>query len=274
VAGQRRHAQAGQPRARAAALTLPRRHIPLERVRRFAPSLRSLLIGLCLVAAALGAYALARGTSAFAIQRVVVTGATPAVHRDVRQAVAPLVGTSLLSLHGGGLLRRVDDLPTVLSARYDRAFPHTLRLWVVPERPVAVVRRGRESWLVSARGRVIARIPQGGDPTLARVWVKRVTPLRPGSFVDAQAAGTAAQALALATRFPARIATASLVHGELVFRLRIGVELRLGAPNDIRLKLAIARRALRGLPTGSTYLDVSVPERPVAGTDSQLSGRA
>src|SRR5690242_12229478 len=210
VAGQRRHAQAGQPRARAAALTLPRRHIPLERVRRFAPSLRSLLIGLCLVAAALGAYALARGTSAFAIQRVVVTGATPAVHRDVRQAVAPLVGTSLLSLHGGGLLRRVDDLPTVLSARYDRAFPHTLRLWVVPERPVAVVRRGRESWLVSARGRVIARIPQGGDPTLARVWVKRVTPLRPGSFVDAQAAGTAAQALALATRFPARIATASL----------------------------------------------------------------
>jgi hypothetical protein len=34
----------------------------------------------------------------------------------------------------------------------------------------------------------------------------------------------------------------------------------------VRLKLAIARRALRGLPAGTAYLDVSVPGRPVAGT--------
>jgi cell division protein FtsQ len=235
---------------------------------------RSVVVGLGLLAAAFGAYALARETSAFAIERVEVTGATPAVHRQVRAAVAPLIGRSLLSLDGAGLLRRVDALPTVVSARYDRAFPHTLRLWVVPERPVAVVRRGRESWLVSARGRVIARIPRGSDGALARVWVRHATTLRPGGFADAEAAGTAVRALALVGRFPARIATASLAHGELVFRLRAGIELRLGAPTDIRLKLAIARRALRGLPPASTYLDVSVPGRPVAGSDSQLSGRA
>jgi hypothetical protein len=52
----------------------------------------------------------------------------------------------------------------------------------------------------------------------------------------------------------------------LLFRLRSGLEIRLGRPADVRLKLAIARRALRGLPSGTTYLDVSVPERPVAGT--------
>ena len=229
---------------------------------------------MALLAAAFGGYALARETSAFAVERVAVTGATPAVHRQIRQAVAPFLGTSLLSLDGAGLLRRVDDLPTVLTARYDRAFPHTLRVWVVPERPAAVVRRGRESWLVSVRGRVIARIPRGGDGALARVWVKRATALRPGGFVAPRAAGTAVRALALAGRFPARITTASLAHGELVFRLRAGIEVRLGAPTDIRLKLAIARRALRGLPSGATYLDVSVPGRPVAGTDSQLSGRA
>ena len=77
---------------------------------------------------------------------------------------------------------------------------------------------------------------------------------------------------AFADRFPARIATAAVTHGELAFRLRSGLELQLGAPTDIRLKLAIARRALRGLPTGATYLDVSVPGRPVAGTNPQLSG--
>ena len=65
----------------------------------------------------------------------------------------------------------------------------------------------------------------------------------------------------------------SLAHDALVFRLRSGLELRLGAPTDVRLKLAIARRALRALPAGATYVDVSVPGRPVAGTDPQLSGR-
>jgi len=34
----------------------------------------------------------------------------------------------------------------------------------------------------------------------------------------------------------------------------------------VRLKLAVARRALRGLPAGAAYLDVSVPGRPVAGS--------
>jgi hypothetical protein len=59
-----------------------------------------------------------------------------------------------------------------------------------------------------------------------------------------------------------------------VFHLRSGLELRLGDPTDVRLKLAIARRALAALPTGATYVDVSVPERPVAGMDNpQLSSR-
>jgi len=62
------------------------------------------------------------------------------------------------------------------------------------------------------------------------------------------------------------IATAAMAHHELVLRLRSGIELRLGRPTDVRLKLAVARRALRGLPSGAAYLDVSVPGRPVAGT--------
>ena len=240
----------------------------------FAPSRRSILVGLGLVAIAAGAYALARETPAFAIERIEVTGVPPPVRHEVRQAVAPLLQTSLLALDGPALQRRVDAVPSVVSVDFDRAFPHTLRLRVVPERPVAVLRRGRESWLLSARGRVIARVRKGAEALLARVWVPRATPLRAGTFVGADAAGTTARALALAVRFPARVAVASLAHGGLVFRLRSGLALRLGAPTDVRLKLAIARRALRALPAGSTYLDVSVPGRPVAGTDSQLSGGA
>jgi hypothetical protein len=50
---------------------------------------------------------------------------------------------------------------------------------------------------------------------------------------------------------------------------------RLGDATDLRLKLAIARRILRqtGAATaGDGYVDVSVPERPVLSTKSQLQG--
>ena len=54
--------------------------------------------------------------------------------------------------------------------------------------------------------------------------------------------------------------------GELLFRLRSGLTLLLGDGGDIRLKVAVAARALALLPSGSTFLDVSVPGRAVSGT--------
>lgn len=261
---------------RAAAVALPRtkKGSSLSALARFAPSRRSLLVGVALIAVAAGAYAVARQTSAFAIGRFEVTGGPVDVQRQVRRVLAPLMGTNLLALDGAALERRAQSLPTVVSIGFDRAFPHTLRIHVVPEVPVAVLHRGKGTWLVSARARVVKRIPNGTYPALARVWVPRKADVAVGAFLPPETGGTAARTLALATRFPAHIATASLVHGELIFRLRSGLELRLGAPTDVRLKLAIARRALGQLPAGAAYVDVSVPERPVAGPDnSQLSSR-
>lgn len=272
MAGQRQRAQGKPARPRAAVAPSSRAGAGAA-LGRFAPSGRSLLVGLGLVALAGGAYAVARETSIFAVNRVEVVGVPGTLRAQVRRAVVPLRGSNLLGLDGAALVRRVEALPTVRSASYDRAFPHTLRIRVVPETPVAVVHRGTETWLVSARGRVIARIPKGTRGGLARIWVKRATPVSAGAILPVDAGGTTARALALAARFPARIATAALAHDALVFRLRSGLELRLGAPTDVRLKLAIARRALRALPAGATYVDVSLPGRPVAGTDSQLSGR-
>ncbi len=276
MAGHRRPVEARAPRARAAAVALPRakKRLASAPLARFAPSARSLAVGIGLVALAAGAYAVARQTSAFAIGRLEITGAPAGVEQQVRRALAPLVGTSLLALDGSALERRAAALPTVVSVGYDRGFPHTLRIEVVAEVPVAVLHRGKETWLVSKRGRVVQRVPAGTYPALARIWVPRKADVGIGAFLAPDAGGTAARTVALAARFPARIATVSLAHGELVFRLRSGLELRLGDPTDVRLKLAIACRALAQLPTGATYVDVSVPGRPVAGVDNpQLSGR-
>jgi cell division protein FtsQ len=272
VAPRRQHAQGRPPRARAAVAALPRSRSIRVPGARFLPSRRSLLVGFGLLAVAFGSYEVARETSMFAIGTVVVDGAPPEVAKQARAAAAPLVGTSLLALDGASLERRLEALPTIVSVRYDRAFPHTLRIAVVPEVPVAVLRRGTEGWLVSARGRVIARVTPRREPSYPRIWVRRSTDIAAGGVLADDAGGLTARTLALAARFPAHITGASLRRGQLLFRLRSGLELRLGEPTDIRLKLAIAKRALRALPTGSAYLDVSVPGRPVAGPDPQLSG--
>jgi len=222
----------------------------------------------------IGAYFAARETSTFAVRTIDVRGGTPALENQVRAALAPVVGTSLLALNRGAIERRVDALPAVVSTSYDRAFPHTLRVTVVPEKPVAVLHRGKETWLVSARGRTIARIPNHTDMALPRIWVPTAAPVAAGAFLQPDNGGTAARVLALADGFPERFTTATLSHGELTLRLRLGIELRLGEPVDVRLKLAVARRALRGLPPGSTYLDVAVPQRPVAGANPQVSSSA
>jgi cell division protein FtsQ len=236
--------------------------------RRFLPSRRSILVGLTLLALAFGAYTAARETSTFAVARIQIVGGSPQVRQQVRREVAPIVGTSLLALDGRSLERRVDSIPSVVSVGYDRAFPHTLRLQVVPETVVAVLHRGAQTWLLSGRGRVVTGIPPRRYPVLPRIWLPHAVPVAVGQFVQPQGAGTAARALALAAgaRFPARIDTAAIVRQELVLHLHSGIELRLGEPADVRLKLAVARRALRGLPAGTAYLDVSVPGRPVAGT--------
>jgi cell division protein FtsQ len=216
-------------------------------------------------------YALARDTSMFGVTRIKVSGASPALAAQVRRELVPLLGASLVGLDGAAVERRVDALPAVVGSSYDRDFPHTLRVTVTPERPVGVLRAGRSWWLVSARARVIARIPQRADSSLPRIWLPAGTQIAAGEFLAPAAGGAAARALSLTHGFPARIVTASTPSGSISFRLGSGVELRLGDPADMPLKLAVAARALPLLPPGTTYLDVSLPGRPVAGGNSQLS---
>jgi cell division protein FtsQ len=238
---------------------------------RFVPTRRSLALGLGIVAFALFAYMLARETPLFAIDRIEVQGSSPRVAGQVRQALASLVGRPLVGLDGSEVLRRVDTLPTVVSATYDRGFPHTLRVTVVPERSAAVVRSGANSWLVSTRGRIMERLSLRAEPSLPRVWVPARTPAPVGSMLGRAQARVAVRAVGLAGDFAPRVATATYSAGTLVFHLRSGLELVLGAAADVKLKVAVAERALAVLPSGSTFLDVSVPGRAVSGAGSSVA---
>jgi cell division septal protein FtsQ len=238
------------------------------------PSRRALAAGFVLLGLAAAAYGAARHTSIFAVQTIVVRGAPPALAADVRETLAPALGTSLVAVDLADLERRATELPDVAAVHWDRAFPHGLVATVTPERSAAVLRQGSGAWLLSERARVLRVLPRTGRPPLPRIWVPRFVEVEIGArLVDAPVTRSLAAILPLPSDFPTRVRSAT-AHKGLVLALATGLELRLGDDRDIPLKLAIASRILADLPPpaegGPTYLDVSVPERPVAGVESQV----
>lgn len=254
-----------QARAQSAVNTLPRRRQAgrLE-LKRFAPSGRSLAVGLALLVGAGLAYGYARSTAAFAVTEVRVHGAPADVAAEVRASLDHVQAESLLSLRLPALEARVERLPWVASAAVDRAFPHTLAVTVVPEQPAAVLRQGAASWLVAASGRVLAPLALRQRPALPRVWLGRGVVLEAGGTVKGvPLQAVRAVAPLVAAPLPSRVASVRASRDELTLVLRNGFEIRLGDGTQRALKLEIARRILPSLPpTG--YLDVSVPKFPVA----------
>lgn len=239
-------------------------------VTRWAPSGTSLAIGFLLLGIAAGSYGVARETSLFAIQRVEVVGGSPEVRERVRDALRPLEGESLVGLRAADVDSPLAAVPDVAGATYDRAFPETLRVFVNAERPLVVLRRGDESWLVSVRGRVLRRLAPGTLAGLPRLWVRRTVDVGAGSMLSDPTALRGVRLLAAAAlELPSTVRTIRFDGDDAFVMLRDGVEVRLGTDRDARLKLAVAATILPRLADHETYLDVAVPARPVGGADSE-----
>ena len=264
-------------RARASSIVVPfPRATSAESVvlGRIVPSARSLLLWFGVLGGVLLALVVARETPLFGVRAIEVTGAPPGVQRQVERALEDRRGESLVGLDLDTAETDIAALSTVAAVSFDRAYPHTLRVTVVPERPVAVVRQGAAAFVVSERGRVIASVPRTKRPELARIWVARDVQLEPGTIVDGDLRIAVGAVAPLAgVRFPGRVVSVATEEDQLTLRLGSGLELRLGEPTHVDLKLAVAGRVLPLLPAGSGYLDLSVPDRPVAGPptlDSQV----
>jgi len=249
----------------------------LPELGRLLPSPRSLAVGIGLVVFALAAYFAARDTSLFALQTVDVRGGTPRIRAEVAGALHDEVGTSLLRVGDGDLTRRLNALPDVAWFTFDRSFPHTLKIVVRGEVPALVVRQvpGKQGYLVAATGRVLRPLPNPSLSHLPRLWVTHAVPVEVGQNLPAKVAGSAAAAaIARSIHLSGGVSTVAPTPSGLTLTLRNGVQVRLGDVGDLRLKLAIAKRILRvlGGPAATGYVDVSVPERPVADPYPQVSG--
>jgi len=237
------------------------------------PSGRTITLLFAALLAVVGLYAIALKSSLFALEKVEVRGATPALSRQINAVVGPLRGRSLVGLNRAGVEQAILAIPEVRTAEVDRAFPNTLRVVVVREHPVAVLRRGREAWVIAASGKVVRPLRRGRGRDLPRVWVPASVAVSVGDqFADR---GVRAAIRVLATLQSSKHSmspTSVLAHnGDLTLTLGSSTELRFGDASEIALKLTVAEKILPDLPSASNgsiaYLDVSVPDRPVGGTE-------
>ena len=234
---------------------------------RFVPSGRSLLVTFGAVVAVGIAWLIAYATPLFAVERVEVRGAPPELSREVTRATRDLLGRSLVAVDAAQVEGRLRALPAVAGVTVDRAFPDTLVIKVAPERPVAVVRRGSSAWLATGAGKVIREIQTGTERHLPRLWLARGVTVRVGGQVPAGLVpATRALAAAHTAGLGGRVKGVRLANDELTLVLRRGLELRLGRVADVGMKLTIVRDVLELVDASTTaYIDVSVPQRPVAG---------
>jgi cell division protein FtsQ len=229
-------------------------------------------IALVLAGSGVGAYFGARETGIFALDRIQVAGAPPATAARIRAALRSYVGKSLVRFDRADAARRLAAVSEVADARFDRDFPHTLKVRVRLERPVAVLRRGPDAWVVSSSARVLERLRKRPYPRLPRIWLPATADVLVNSTLSGVGAkGVAAVAPLRTLHLADKVRQVLAADGALTLVLVSGTELRLGDSGDLRLKLAIAKQILP-LTGGAAYVDVSVPERPVAGYKSQLEG--
>ena len=246
---------------------------------RFAPSGRSFAIGAALVLLAGGLYALARETSMFAVRSIEVEGASPALAAEVRAELRSFDGRSLVALNGDAVEQRIER-PGGRPQLGGR--PGLPAHAPDPCPPGAAGRRA------AAGGGVVAGVgarachrddrAPSSSADLPRIWLPSRTEIAKGAFLTDEPGALAARSLAafVGSGFSNRIAFVRALDGQITLGLRGGLEIQLGAPIDLRLKIAIARGILPTLALpgqgGPDYLDITVPERPVAGRNPQPSG--
>ncbi|HEY2768138.1 MAG TPA: FtsQ-type POTRA domain-containing protein [Solirubrobacteraceae bacterium] len=234
----------------------------------------ALIAALCLPVLGVGGWLLLRNTSLAAVQDVRISG----VHgHDTAQIEAALKraahGMSTLHVRPAALRAAVSQFPLVRDVRVSPSFPHGLHITVIEQPPVAVLLAAGQRTAVAGDGVVLG--PGLLGRTLPSVRISGVAPL-PGQRL----AGTGTRAeLSVLAAAPATLLgwTQSVANGSegLVVTMRTGLELYFGNATRPHAKwLAAARVLADPSSAGASYIDVRLPERPVAGSSAPggLSG--
>ncbi|MFI4993221.1 MAG: cell division protein FtsQ/DivIB [Solirubrobacterales bacterium] len=214
-----------------------------------------------------GGWLLLRNSSFVAVEHVRVSGVRGPEAQAIKTALA---GTarhmSTLDVHPGALRAAVASFPVVRSVRAIPSFPHSLRIEVVEQLPVAALSVGGTRTAVAADGVVLG-------PALLSSSLPAVTGYH-DALVGARVQGPnvlAAVAVLGAAPTPLRRVLTRVYNGPegLTVAFRSGLLAYFGDAARPHAKwFSLARVLADPSSTGASYIDVRLPERPAAGFPS------
>jgi cell division protein FtsQ len=204
-----------------------------------------------------------RDLSWFAIHDVTINGATTS-EPQIKSAVERVAGDmTTLHIKDDELRNAVAHFPTVASVGASTSFPHGLTVTITERLPVAFIRVHGQETAVSADGYLLA-----GTDFDAKALPRIEGAAAHGVRLDEDSAAQAAILGATPGPLKDRIVSSTWDEdrGGVVLDLHNGPEVRFGDGSRAADKWQAAVAVLSGEERGSpSYLDVSVPDRPVSG---------
>jgi cell division protein FtsQ len=204
-----------------------------------------------------------RDSSLVRVERVSVDGVVGPEAVQIRRALRT-EGLDMTTLHvrENALLGAVGEYPVVRSLRTETDFPHGLRIIVNAYEPVAALRaEGGGLAAVAADGTVLRGTPTRGLPI---VGVRAI----PGGDRLGRGDTLAAIHLLAAAPRPLRARVDRVYRGPRGFATTMadGPRLYFGAPAHLDAKWEAAALVLAQRTShGASYVDLRIPDRPVAG---------
>ena len=205
-----------------------------------------------------------RHSSFVKVEHVTVKGLNTNDADRIRQALTSAArDMSTLDVNQDALLSAVASYTAVKDVEATAHFPHGLTIRVIQERPVALLQTGGSHVLLAADGSVLKRHPGPRPAARDPHPVGRAHAHADGPLALTELHVAAAPPPALARRI------ASIGSGKtrgIVVRLRNGPQVIFGDDTRVDAKWAAAAGVLANPASkGATYVDVRLPERPVAG---------
>lgn len=247
---------------------------PRLRLGRWRPGLgpRALVVLVVLAAVLTGAFFLVRSSSLVAVQDVQVTGVSgPDATAIRRLLVQTAEGMSTLDVNHHRLQAVVARYPFVRSLTVHAHLPHRLTIAVSERIPVAELNAAGTRTVVAADGELL-RSYRSSTP-LPSIAVAAIP-------AEGRVTGETAHLVSLLGAAPyrllARIATAGdLPHHGLSVALRDGPAVYFGDATQLGAKWrALVAVLASSASSGASYIDVTDPARPAAGTGTDSTAGA
>ena len=275
-------------KARAAAKASSGSASPREKRERYqrGQALKALAVGAgalaCLALVAVVAFFVLRGSSVFEITSIEVEPTLHVTQEDVSNLVDVPEGSTLLNVDTASIEAALKKNPWVGSVRFDRVFPHTLRLTIFEQQVDALVimSSGSLGWYLGSEGVWIQpasfTVPEGqsvDDAALARAMEEgcvlitdvpaTVSPVAGSTATDDVLEAVEEFRSGFSPSFASQVVSYSAPSPESVScTLKSGVEVLLGSPTEIETKEMIVTRYLEEHPGTITYINVRVVTNP------------